>query len=69
MLIIGLCLRAVLIHRGLKHLVPYLHNLQSLRAVLIHRGLKLTQTYQDHLFCLRAVLIHRGLKLFFIITF
>ena len=37
------CLRAVLIHRGLKHSRVDSDYADSLRAVLIHRGLKPTR--------------------------
>ena len=60
-----LCLRAVLIHRGLKLRHLYLSLQNRFREVLINRGLKPFVTKNIKKFFLRAVLIHRGLKLGF----
>ena len=56
------CLRAVLIHRGLKLCLSDQFPFSRLRAVLIHRGLKPIIFNANFTQCLRAVLIHRGLK-------
>ena len=56
------CLRALLIHKGVKPLgsAPYLG--RRLRALLIHKGVKLKIVDIQLVACLRALLIHKGVK-------
>ena len=57
------CLRALLIHKGIKH-ITYLNGIGvGLRALLIHKGIKPTNRKVDERIRLRALLIHKGIKL------